>query len=615
MHSPSPSLIVCLVLAALSSVAQARPLKLHAIFADHAVIQRDKLIMVWGWADPGDEVTVTFDGESATATAKPGSGDDHGRWAVTFPARQASAEPIKLTASTGDEAIESNDILIGDVWIAHGQSNMGWGLASTSHRDMAIPQANMPLLRHFGIKSNTHETLQSDIPAESIHNGGWEVSTSGTARDFSAIAYHFGSNVQRALQIPIGIITNSRGGASIESMVPEYKFAEHPLTAAYKAHEDARIAAFDHRAEALKKWEQALERAKREDVPKDKWPAKPKAYENLSTWGIPGVSPADAASVYNGMFGVLKGLHFKGVLFHQGYNNALGKNCRPKRYRALMTLMVEGWREEFENPTLPVAVIGLCAGGERQHEDNFELMSTDSGPYIREAQRLGLADAGDDKYLAFLPAYDVQIPGLHPGKKREHGERAARWALSQVYEFRLPDHRVNWRTAKLVKAETKGDVMILTFDNEVFPDDYGSIPRGFSLAGEDGKFYRAHARFQAKAKQRQWHNATRYNSKVVYVWSPLVQKPVAVRYGWARNPEGNLKVNGNPDVPLQSFRTDQWDWPEHEDPTAGTISRSESKAMQQDAIERLNERQRVEAERGIEVLERTQGLGRLHDDS
>lgn len=603
----------CFALACVSTLAQARPLKLHAIFSDHAVIQRDQPIKVWGWADPGDEVTVTFGDKTATAKAESGSGDDAGRWEVTFPAREASTEPIKLSATTGDEIIEFNDILIGDVWIAHGQSNMGWGLTSTTQRDMAIPQANIPLLRHIGIKSNTHETLQTDIPDEKIQNGGWEVSTSASARDFSAIAYHFGANVQRALQIPIGIITNSRGGASIESMVPEYKFKENPLTAAYKAYEDERIAAFDHRAEALKKWEGDLERAKRKNQPEEKWPTKPKAHENLSTWQIPGVSPADAASVYNGMFGVLKGLNFKGVLFHQGYNNTLGKNCRPKRYRALMQLMVEGWREEFNDPELPVAVIGLCAGGERQHEDNFEVMSIDSGPYIREAQRLGLADAGSDDNLAFLPAYDVQIPGLHPGKKREHGERAARWALAEIYDLRLPDHRVNWFTAELLKAETKGDEMILTFDREVFPDDYGSIPRGFSIAGEDGKFYRAHARFQAKEKQWQWDNATRYNNKVIHVWSPLVEKPVAVRYAWARNPEGNLKVVGRPNSPLPSFRTDQWEWPEHEDPEAGTISRSESKAMQEDAVERLKKRQRVEAERGLEVLERTQSLGRLSD--
>ena len=138
--------------------------------------------------------------------------------------------------------------------------------------------------------------------------------------------------------------------------------------------------------------------------------------------------PNRPGNCYASMIAPIAGLGVKGVIFHQGYNNAMSSNCRPKRYRVLMKLMVEGWREDFEDPNLPVAVIGFCAGGDPQHEDNFEEMSYGGAPYIREAQRLGLADVGDPENTVFIPAYDVQVPGLHPGKKREHGLRAARWA-------------------------------------------------------------------------------------------------------------------------------------------------------------------------------------------
>ena len=131
-----------------------------------------------------------------------------------------------------------------------------------------------------------------------------------------------------------------------------------------------------------------------------------------------------------------------------------------------MKLMVEGWRDDFKDPNLPVGVIEFCAGGISQTRDNFEHWGDDPASFIREAQRLGLADLKDPEHTAFIPGYDEQIPGLHPVKKQVHGVRAARWALSKVYGM-----QVNWDTASLVSAEPQGDVMVLTFDKPVMPDD------------------------------------------------------------------------------------------------------------------------------------------------
>jgi len=334
-------LLACALLAGEAAGA----LKTHAIFTSNMVIQRDKPIMIWGWADKGAKIDVQFGDQKAQATAE----GEVGRWEVTFPAQEANATGQKLIVKSADETVEMDNILIGDVWVANGQSNMAFSLDKTTNSDFERTQANLPLLRHFRIKTNEQAALQTDIPAEAVINGGWEVSTPETALGFSAIGYYFGSRVQRALQIPIGVISNARDGASIESMVPAHKFAEHPLAAAYKAHVDQRIAAFDPRAKALEKWQNQVNRAKSKGLPEDKWPPKPLDAENLASWDIPGKSPSDAASCYNGMFGVFKGFNIKGVLFHQGYNNAMFSNCRPKRYRVLMKLMVEGWRGEF-NP-------------------------------------------------------------------------------------------------------------------------------------------------------------------------------------------------------------------------------------------------------------------------
>jgi len=569
-------------------------LKLHAIFTTHMVIQRDKPIVIWGWADAGNRVSVKFGEETAEATAE----GEKGRWEVTFPASEASTDPLTLVATTGNEKVEMEDILIGDVWVMNGQSNMAFPLGKVQHADMESAQADLSLLRLFSIAPNEQSELAEDIPADKITTEGWAVSTPEIARDFSAIGYVFGSHIQRALHIPIGVIKNARGGASIESLVPAHKFDDHPLAKRYAESVDKRIAAFDPEAEADAIWKRQIARAKAKGVPETDWPKRldPK---DLRSWNVPGKSPSDMASVYNGMFGVFKGYNIKGVLFHQGYNNALFSNCRPRLYRVLMKLMVEGWREDFNDPELPVGVIGFCAGGKSQNEEDFEAESYAAGPFIREAQRLGLADVGDPEHTAFIPAYDVQVPGLHPSKKREHGWRAARWALSEVY-----DTGVRWQINELISVEPHGDEMIIEFKQRATADDKSPILRGFSIAGEDGKFYMAHARHRAEGSY--WDR-----TKIIHVWSPLVEKPVAVRYAWATSPMGNLKLGEQQDFPIPSFRTDDWDLPVSEDFDSSAVPNYRD--LKAEAAERCEYRRTEEAKRAVEILERVKTLG--HQDA
>lgn len=588
--------------------AQANILKLHNIFDSDMVLQRGKPIKIWGWGKPGEEISVKFGKDTATgvvAEAAPVNvfGEEKsytgkGRWEVTFPEREASVEPQTLSVTSGGEKVELTNIVMGDVWVMHGQSNMAFPLANTNGKDLAA-QANLPNLRLYSISSNEQATLQDDIRPDAVSTGGWVVSSPETAAEFSAIGYVFGSNIQRTLDIPIGLIKIARGGASIESMVPAHKFDEDPLAKRYADHVKARMAAFDPEAEADRIWESEKARAKKKNQPEPERPD-PK---NLRSWNVPGKSPSDMASIHNGCFGVFKGLNIKGVLFHQGYNNTVSNNFRPKRYRVLMKLMVEGWREDFNDPELSVGIIGFCAdGGQFQNEENFEVRSNDGGPWIRETQRLGLADAGEPEHTVFIPAYDVQSPGLHPKKKREHGWRAARWALHGIYGA----SGITWaKPVTLTSSVPEGDVMVLTFDGAVKPDDGNNIPEGFSIADESGKFYRAYARYQPWEKKDRWTKGYR----TVHVWSPLVKKPVAVRYGWANCPEGNLKVNEMQDMPLQSFRTDNWDLPESDDPEGGVFDRTQQKERKAEAEQRLEFRRAEEAKQALEIIERLKTLG------
>ena len=573
--------------------ALAGPLKTHSMFSSNMVIQRDKPVVVWGWAETGQKVSVQFAGEMAEATA----GGDKGRWEVTFAARPANASGQKLIVSAGDKTLEMDNIVIGDLWVMNGQSNMAFELKKASESDVEIAMADLPLLREVRISSNESATLQEDLPSGTA--SGWTVSSPKTAGDFSAIGYAFGARLQRALQIPIGIIDNARGGASIESLVPRQMFVKDPLAANYLASVDKRMAEFDPAAFIEQSWQKELAKARAKGVAEDKLPKKP-TLDSLRSWNVPGRSPSDAAACYNGMFGVFKGLNLKGVLFHQGYNNAMGSSSRPKRYRTLMKLMVEGWREDFHDANLPVGVIEFCAGGVSQGRDNFELWDTDPASFIREAQRLGLADVNDPEHTGFITGHDQQIPGLHPVKKLVHGERAARWALKAVYGM-----KVEWETAKLVSAERDGDGMVLTFDKGVMPDDMSLVPEGFSIADKSGKFYLAHAGYPLKKDAGIWNAVNKnFDTTKIHVWSPLVKEPAAVRYAWARSPLGNLKVDGKPWQPLQSFRSDAWDWPESDDPAAEALDRAKMKEMSEDAMRRCEFRQMQEAGQAVEILRR-----------
>jgi len=598
---------ILLVLALCMGQATAGTLKLHGIFSEHMVIQRDKPIRVWGWAESGQAVSVRF----GRAKAEVKADSETECWEVTFPAQRADAKGRKLTVRSGSQTIEMEDIVIGDVWVMNGQSNMAFGLGKTYGADLEAATAHLPLLRRVGISPNESYELQTDLPEDRVT--AWTVCTPKTAPGFSSIGYSFGARLQRALQIPIGIIDNARGGASLESLVPRHKFADHALAARYLASVEKRRAEFDWDAavqKLIKKWEKTVTDQRARGVAEDKLPPKP-TRKDLRSWSVPGWSPSDAASCYNGMFGAFKGLGIKGVLFHQGYNNAMGTNCWPKRYRVLMKLMVEGWREDFDDPTLPVGVIGFCAGSIHQTHANFETWSVSPGAFIREAQRLGLADLKDPENTAFLPAYDVQIPGLHPQKKQAHAVRALRWALNRVYQM-----KVDWDSATLVSAEPDGDCMVLTFDKKVMPDDMSVTPTGFSIADASGKFYRAHAAYPLTKDVGIWNVANKnYDTTRIILWSPLVKTPVAVRYAWATSPMGNLKVNGKPWLPLPSFRTDDWNWPESEDPTESLVTRGQNRAMNQEAIQRCDTRRKEEAKQAQEILDRLATLGRKTEET
>jgi sialate O-acetylesterase len=578
--------------------APADKLRVHGIFRSHMVIQRDKPIKVWGWAKPDAKVAVQFGDAKAEATASSGAG----RWEVSFPAQPANATGQKLAVTCGDETVAMEDVLVGDIWVMNGQSNMKFALKGVYDGEFEASMAHLPQLRSFRINAGAEsEYVEQDLKDQFINDDdadkNWQVVTPEVALHMGAIGYIFGSSVQRSLQIPIGIIDNGRGGASLESLVPRHKFANDPVAAEYLKWVDGRRAAFSEEAflaAEMEKWKQR-EEAYQKDIAADKAkgvekkrkrPEKPDG--SIRTWSVPGRSPSDAAACYNGMFGVFKGLNIKGVAFHQGFNNSMmNTSCNPAFYRRLMKLMVEGWREDFNDPNLPVAVIGLCAGGEAQTRLNFEVEGLSTASFIRESQRLGLADAGDHEHTVYIPSDDEKIPQLHTKKKKELGLRAARWALQTVYKSKA----TRWDKVELLSAVPTNSAMLLTFDQQLRPDDFSPVIEGFSIADKSGIFYMADA-----VTVETTNSALKF--KQFFVSTPLVKEPVHVRYGWARAPMANLKVNGLPWQPLYSFRTDTGPFPpevSHQDPDGEKKNSEAFKVMKAEAAAALKTRLEHEA--------------------
>jgi sialate O-acetylesterase len=587
------STVALLFLGVLFPAAAAESLKVHGIFRSNMVLQRDKPLAIWGWAAEGSEVEVTFGALSATTKA----GGDEGRWEVVFAPQPANATPQALTVEAGGQVVRMDNILIGDVWVMYGQSNMAIALKTIYEGHFEASMAHLPQMRHLRILSGAEsEYVETDLKEKFINGNDadkdWKPVTPEVALEMGAIGYVFGSRLQRSLQIPIGIIDNARGGASMESLVPRHKFADHPKAAAYLKWVDERRSAFSEEAflkAEMEKWEKAeadYQKAVADDKAKgvDKKRRRPQKPDgSIRTWSVPGRSPSDAASVYNGKFGVFKGLNIKGVAFHQGFNNAMmNTSCNPEFYRILMKLMVEGLREDFNDPDLPLAVIGFCAGGKIQTRLNFEEEGFSTGAFIREAQRLGLADAGNPEHTVYIPSDDQRIPQLHTAKKKELGLRAAQWALNTIYGNKA----ITWESAKLLSAVPEGGGMLLTFDKKVMPDDLGSEIEGFSIADRSGVFYMA----QAVAKPLA--DKSLMNSQIL-VSSPLVAEPVAVRYAWATSPMGNLKVNGLPSQPLHNFRTDDGRFePEvaHQDPEGQAKNSAAIKTLKAQASAALQTR-------------------------
>jgi sialate O-acetylesterase len=491
---------------------------LAPLFTDHAVLQQDKAVPIWGQAAPGEAVTVTFRDQTVQAT----TGKD-GRWIVYLdPLKPGS--PGELVVS-GKNTLKLQDIVGGEVWVCSGQSNMEfrvWGpkgdVFRVDNADEEVAAAQFPLIRHFKV-----DRAVADRPADTA-NGAWIVCSPETVGQFTAVGYFFARDLQQKLGVPIGVINATWGGPAIESWMSEAALRSDPTFAVVderwsKALVDwpAKVAAYEAARAAQEKDDAAAKAA---------GPAKYAEFLKNKPWLPPPPSPTspDAPrSLFNGMINPLLPYAIRGGLWYQGESN----DSRPAEYHALLAAMITYWRAHWGQGDFPFYFVQLpnYAGGNPAGTNWARLREA-------QAQALSLPNTG------MAVTIDLGDPGnVHPRNKQEVGRRLALIARHQLYD--IPG---DWCGPMFKSAEREGAAMRVHFDHA----EGGLVAHekplaALLIAGADRQFHPAAARIERDT---------------IVVSAPEVKEPVAVRYAWANAPEANL-FNGA-GLPAAPFRTDDW---------------------------------------------------------
>ncbi len=487
-------------------------IKLPAIIGDNMVLQQGQINPLWGWAEPGEKITVTVNGQTHSATA-----DDNGKWKVTLEPLKVGG-PYEITIK-GKETITLKNVLSGEVWICSGQSNMAWTVGSSNDADLEIMTANYPKIRLISVPQVGTQEPQDNF------KGQWEACTPETVRNFSGVGYFFGRQLYQTLNVPIGLIDNAWGGSSAEAWVNRKRLEDEPAfkemlekwekTEASYNHEQA-VTAYNKR---LDQWKESVKKA---NAAGKAAPRRPRAPRNPLTGNH------RPANIYNGVLYPTIGYGIKGVIWYQGESNA----SRAYQYRKLFPYMIQNWRDEWKQGDFSFYWVQLADF----RNENPEPADSDWAE-LREAQTMtmdALPNTGEAVILNLGESSDI-----HPKNKQDVAMRLARWALAKDYGVKVVHQSPRYKS-----MEVKGNKAILTFDHVGGGLDTFDVttPIGFTIAGEDKKFVKADAKIVGSNK--------------IEVWSDAVANPAAVRYAWADNPVCN--VQNKEGLPVTPFRTDDW---------------------------------------------------------
>lgn len=513
MRSPLPLLLATLLLPLLPASAAVR---LAQVFGDHMVLQREMPVPIWGWAEPGEAVTVSFAGASAAATA----GKD-GKWMAKLPPMKASAEGRELVVA-GKDTLTLKDVVVGEVWLCGGQSNMESEMGWCSPEDART--ASLPLFRIV----KAEHTLAS-APREDVQTRRWMVCEPGRAAAICGTGFYFARKLTQELKIPVGLLDTSWGGANITFWIPGASYQSMP---------------------ALRpQWEKETAKAQemtREYLGKiEAWTAQ--ARKELATGGVIPERPPNMperrefAHMYNGMVHPFAPYAIRGILWYQGEYNANDGDY----YVDEMQGLAQGWRAVWGQGEVPFYFVQL---------PNFNAPTNDPAggngwSMIRSVQAKAMKAIANSGMVVTIDVGEAN--DIHPRNKLDVGERLARWALAKNYgrsdvvfsspfykEMKLEGSRI-----RILFEPSNSPLMVGKKQGRApaVEDKAGKLQR-FAIAGEDRKWV--------------WADAV-IDGATVLVSSPQVPNPVAVRYAYADNPEG-CNLYNQAGLPASPFRTDSW---------------------------------------------------------
>jgi len=502
-------LFVSLVLYAASTSIVFADIKLPAIISDNMVMQRGKKAKIWGRGDPGEQVMISVSWHSMEwSVPTNGNGD----WSFEMSPPDTTG-PHEMTLS-GKNTITIKNILVGEVWVCSGQSNMQMSVRSSANAEQEIAQADYPNIRLFSVERKVADQPQSDCA------GSWSDCSPDTVPGFSAAAYFFGRELYKELNVPIGLIHTSWGGTPAESWTRRDVLESEPDCVPIIERFDEAMAKYPEAKkkydESMIEWKEAVEKAKAEGKDPPRRPNAPFGPGN----------PHSPAGLYNAMIAPLIPFGIQGAIWYQGESNA----GRAYQYRKLFPAMITNWRTDWKQGNFPFLFVQLA---------NF--MAVDKEPVdsawaeLREAQLMTLAlpNTGMAVIIDIGEADDI-----HPKNKQDVGKRLALWALAKTYGNDLVYSGPIYKSMK-----TEGNKVILDFEHVGggLVAKGGEPLKGFAVAGADHKFVWADAKI---------------DGDTVVVSNDEVSVPVAVRYGWANNPVCNLYNKEG--LPATPFRTDSW---------------------------------------------------------
>lgn len=439
----------------------------NPLFSDGAVLQRNHSLPVWGQAKPGETITVRLGNDSAEATA-----DEEGNWRVEFPAREAGG-PYNLVAKSATGTAQSQDVMIGDVWLCTGQSNMYWPMSKSLDAEASLQQVNNDKLRLFTVRRAASKT-----PLDKV-SGSWMPANPRTARNFSAVGYYFGERVQRETGLPIGLIQSSVGGTLASNWTSEEVLRENPDSVSH----------FERFAKESKTYPERLAayQEERKTNPKAKKPKEP--------------ARRQPAGYYNAMIHPLHGFPIAGVIWYQGESDS----WRHQHYERFLRDLIADWRTRWQQPELPFLIVQLAGfSGKKGVNENY--------PPLREIQRM----IASEPHNGLASAVDVgEKDDIHPQNKKPVGERLAATALAQVYAQEIPYHG-----PKLVEAQRQKNGIALTFESgsgALIDRDGGGLT-GFEVAGTDGAFEPVAATIEGEQVLLQAPNPAEV-TQIRYAWT------------------------------------------------------------------------------------------------